>query len=129
MTTDDLIRSAWLRVDIPTKRIAGAIGITRQGLSYRARKMGLPSRAGNQASNRRGDDDLFCRMWTFGVHTGDMAEHFGYAYAACVSVRRRNMGLSARPKGFRWRRITAFWDAEMARMMADTAPKRRAGRW
>lgn len=129
MTTDDLIRTAWLRMEIPSERIAGAIGITRQGLSYRAKRMGLPSRAGNQASNRRGDCDLFRRMWEFGVRTSDMAQHFGYGYAACVSVRRRNMGLPARPKGFRSCRITEFWDAEMARMMAATAPQRRIGRW
>lgn len=127
MTTDDLIRSAWLRMEIPSERIAKAIGITRQGLSYRAKRMGLPSRAGNQASNKKGDDDLFRRMWQFGVHTGDMAEHFGYAHPSGVSIRRRMMGLPGRSKGFRWCRITEFWDAEMARMMAATAPKRRAG--
>lgn len=124
--TREVLEPIWCRRDIPTAKVAERLGVTRQALSLRAKTLGLPSRAGNQESHKRGDDDLFRRMWEAGVSTGDMARHFGYSYAACISTRRRNMGLPARPRGFRSIPISVFYEAEIGRHMRRIAKKRGA---
>lgn len=88
----------WMRREIPTRTIAEALGVTRQGLSLKARTLGLPSRAGNQAPNTYGDDDLFRRMWIAGVRSSEIAKAFGYTHQAAVGHRRAALGLPARTR-------------------------------
>lgn len=96
--TREALAPLWSRMDIPTERIAEALGVTRQGLSWKAKALGLPPRAGNQAPCKRGSDDLFRRMWLAGVSSSDMARYFGYARTGGVTTRRRMMGLPPRTR-------------------------------
>ncbi|WP_108482274.1 hypothetical protein [Oceaniglobus ichthyenteri] len=93
------IEPLWSRLDVPTSRIATSLGVSRQSLSSKAKALGLPSRSGNQVPAHRSDNATFIRMWTAGVNATEMARVFGYADAASVSHRRRNLGLPARSTG------------------------------
>ncbi|MBV7408742.1 hypothetical protein [Maritimibacter sp. DP1N21-5] len=98
ITADDL-RPLWSRLDIPTERIAAALGVTRAGLSWKAKALGLSPRTGNRESTKRVDDQTFTRMWLAGVSTQDMATFCGYRRAHTVTCRRRALGLPARKRG------------------------------
>jgi len=115
--TREVLEPVWNRRDIPISRMAERLGVTPQGLSWRALRMGLPSRRGNREMRKKCSDDVFRRMWDFGVKSPDIARYFGYAYASRVRTRRMEMGLAPRPCGFRWKPIEAFWEAELARKM------------
>lgn len=95
--TREVLEPLWLRHDIPTERIASALGVTRQGLSYKARSLVLPSREKNR--KRLVDDDTFTRMWMAGVSSTEMAEHFGYSCRSAITARRRLLKLPARTRG------------------------------
>ncbi len=97
--TREHLEPLWSRRDIPTARIASALGVTRQSISAKAKALGLPSRRGNMRPVRRSDDHLFESMWLAGVNSTEMAEYFGYADASSVVHRRINMGLPGRRRG------------------------------
>lgn len=120
----------WMRRDIPTERIAQTLGVTRQAVSDRARRLGLPPRTGNKEPAKKGSDELFRRMWLAGVRTRDMAEYFGYSMPQGVGTRRRHLGLpprTRRPGGqghAGWVEtipISAFWEMEYARQLRNLA--------
>lgn len=118
----------WNRTDIPTERIARALGVTRQGLSHKARALGLPSRAKNRM--KYVDDDTFARMWSAGVSTTDMARYFGYCGAAAISHRRALLGLPPRKRGANRNSscgwvgtisLREFFELDLARKMRESA--------
>lgn len=134
ITRDDLA-PLWNRREVPLDRIAAALGVSRQGLSWKAKALGLAPRGQNQEPNKRGSDDLFRRMWMAGVNVREMAEHFGYARKECISVRRRMMGLPARSRGGKvgsrsgWAEtvpLSAFLKDELIRRMHEHAASRSA---
>lgn len=86
----------WSRLDIPTEVIAKHLGVTRSGLSNKAHRLGLPSRAANRS--KKSDDATFREMWEAGVSLKDMQRHFGYAQHQCVTQRARQMGLKPRER-------------------------------
>ena len=131
--TREALEPLWSRHDIPTERIAAALGVTRQGLSYKAKALGLPSRA--KVRKCLVDDKTFTRMWNAGVCTTDMAEHFGYTHRSAIGTRRRNLGLPARTRGQGganhggWQQtisLAQFFEAELAAAMQAAAQKRKA---
>lgn len=97
ITREDL-EPLWSRLDIPAARIAAALGVTRQALSAKAKKLGLPSRYTNRVPQKRGADELFARMWLAGVRMDEMASYLGYSGPSSVSNRRRAMGLPPRSR-------------------------------
>ena len=97
--TREHLEPLWSRRDIPTARIASALGVTRQSISAKAKSLGLPSRAGNMEPNKRLDNAEFRRMWLAGVNSTEMVKFFGYADASSVVHRRINMGLPGRSRG------------------------------
>lgn len=97
LTADDL-RPAWSRLDIPTKRIAEALGVTRSGLSYKARSLGLPPRTGNKLPCTKLSEAEFKRLWMSGATCKEIMEAGGYADQGAVSTRRRNLGLPPRKR-------------------------------
>lgn len=127
ITANDL-EPLWSRLDIPTRKIAEALGVTRAGLSYKAiHSLGLPPRTGNQAPNTKGSDEAFTRMWMAGVNVRDMARAFGYAGHQQISTRRANMGLPARTRSQGegrgpWQEtisIEIFWEMELAQLIQE----------
>ena len=89
----------WGRLDIRTEDMARALGVSRAGLSYHAlKKLGLPSRVANRKCMAR-DIELFTAMWDAGVSTAEISAHFGMSGPACVTVRRKRLGLPPRRKG------------------------------
>lgn len=96
--TRETLEPIWMRYEIPTARIASTLGVTRQGLSYKAKSLGLPPRTGNQRPNQKIDDDTFRRMWLAGVNSVEMAQHFGYAHKSAVGHRRVLLGLPPRTR-------------------------------
>lgn len=129
ITRQDL-EPLWAARKVPLDRIASALGVSRQGLAYKAESLGLPRRGKNYEPQRNGNDDLFSRMWLAGVSVCEMAKFFGYAHAGSVTVRRRNLGLPGRTRGGPggWREtisLAEFQEIEMGRRMQETANARR----
>lgn len=124
--TREKLEPVWNRLDIPTERIAAALGVTRQGLSFKAKALGLPPRTKNREPQKKLKDDLFRRMWLAGVCTTEMARHFGYSSRSAISHRRVMLGLPPRTrrkgsgKHGGWVQtitIAQFFEMEMARIM------------
>ena len=122
----------WSRHDIPSRRIAAALGVTREALRQKAMRLGLPPRAGNQRCNQKVDDATFARMWQAGVSTTEMARHFGYAHPSAIGHRRVLLGLPPRSRR-RGGNKTGGWvetitlrefaEMEMGRLMAEEQRK------
>lgn len=87
----------WNNHSVPVQRIAAAMGITRQGVSWRARSLGLPSRAKVRA--RKADPDLLRDMWLAGVASAEIARHFGMASGDSAATAARMLGLPRRKRG------------------------------
>lgn len=127
ITREDL-EPLWSRLDIPTEKVAEALGVTRQGLSHKARALGLPSRVRNR--RKLCDDATFERMWLAGVSIQEIADHFGYMQRQGVTTRRRHLGLPPRTriKGTKqtggWREtisMTRYVEIELSKMMGVSA--------
>jgi hypothetical protein len=130
----DVFARLWADPKVPTQRIADAMGMTRQAVSWRARQMGLPSRANVR---RRVIDPVLLRdMWLAGVRSADIAAYFGAAHHSCVCTAARNLGLPRRQKGgksgFRnggWQKnitLAEWQELRAARRMAETARAEQA---
>lgn len=125
--TREVLEPLWLRRDISTERIAEVLGVSRQAVSLKAKRLGLPSRAGNQASRQNVDAATFERLWRAGVCTTDIAKAFGYCNRTAVSHRARMMGLPRRRRGAGpggWAgtiRAAEFREIELARRMQGAA--------
>lgn len=87
----------WRCHTIGTHEIAEWIGISRQAVSDRAKRMGLPQRAKNR--RKLSNDDELRELWLAGVCVKDIAAHFGYAHPSAVGVAVRNLGLPPRHRG------------------------------
>lgn len=135
--TREALEPLWFRHEVSLDRIAGALGVTRQGLIYKARQLGLPPRGKNRKPQKKGPDELFREMWLAGVHTEDMAAYFGYSCRSAVSMRARKMGLprrtrtTTRTKGRvgGWSEtisLVQFYEEELARRMQAATGKRAA---
>jgi len=96
--TREMLEPLWSRREIPTRRIAERLGVSRQAVSARARALGLPSRAGNQGPNKTAPDARFREMWLAGLCGADMARALGYSRPSCVSRRAAMMGLPPRQR-------------------------------
>ena len=96
--TREVLAPVWNRRDIPAERISAMLGVSRQGLSYKAKSLGLPSRAGNYEPLKKADDAVFARMWNAGVKADEIAGALGYKSRSAVDDRRRRMGLPARSR-------------------------------
>lgn len=128
------VRRLWLDTSIRTEDAAAELGITRQGLSDMARRLGLPSRAKNYGLQKRGSDADFRHMWLAGVSVEDLARHFGYVDHRGVCQRRRMMGLPARTRGGkgrgrRWKEtisLSEYRERQIAARMDAVAAAERA---
>ena len=96
--TRETLAPIWARHDVPTERMAEALGVTRQALSWKAISLGLPRRSQNRRKNC--SDAAFLHAWNAGLRTRDMAVHFGYAHTAAVRRRAEMMGLKMRRRGW-----------------------------
>lgn len=130
--TRETLEPLWSRHDIPTARMAKALGVSRQALSSKARTLGLPSRA--KVRKCFVGPETFKRMWTAGVCSTEMAEHFGYTHRSAIGTRRRKMGLPARTRSKGgsnhggWEQtisLQQFFQAEMAEAMQAEANSRK----
>lgn len=94
---DATFKRLWSCLDISIDEIAASADVTRQAVTYRAKRLGLPSRVTNR--RRKHEPGLLAEMWNAGVRVADIARHFGFAYHQCVSTAARNMGLPPRERG------------------------------
>lgn len=108
--TREALEPVWSRLDIPTERIAETLGVTRQGLSLKAKALGLPSRAGNQTGTMKVSNDLFRLMWLAGVNTTEIAEACGYACRSGVSHRADILGLPRRTRSAGGKGAVGGWN-------------------
>lgn len=86
----------WSRLDIPIEVVAERLGVSRTGLSSKAKSLGLPSRVSNRA--KKVDDETFRAMWEANVAIREMADYLGYAQHQGVTQRARHMGLPMRQR-------------------------------
>ena len=93
----EVFAALWNNHSVPTKAIADAMGITHQGVSWHAKRMGLPSRA--KLRRRLYEPELFTAMWHAGVASAEIAKHFGMAYHSCAITAARALGLPYRKRG------------------------------
>jgi len=131
--TREVLAPVWMRHYIPTEVIASRLGVTRQGLSWKAKSLGLPSRAKNRM--KFSDDETFTRMWMAGVSTAEMAKAFGYRHPQSITTRRRALGLPARMKSGGGKggwgatiSLAEFHEIQLAEQMTQRARKERAKR-
>jgi len=82
---------------IATKEIAQWLGVTRQAVSDRARRMGLPSR--EKVRKHLVHKDQLRDLWMAGVAAKDIAAYFGLASHSCVSRAVTLAGLPRRTRG------------------------------
>lgn len=131
----------WNDHDIPTKAIAAYLGITRQAVSWRARREALPGRDKLRKSKvKKRDCALFSHLWAANVSVAEIAEHFGLKSHGCAGVVAGHLGLPRRMKGGAggaggYRRNTpiavaleAWLDADaklLAALQADPTTKRK----
>ena len=87
----------WNNPKVLTERIAQAMGMTRAGVSWRARQMGLPSRG--HLRHKLHDPVVLTRLWNAGVSTAEIAAHFGMAHPSCASRAALALGLAPRQRG------------------------------
>lgn len=92
-----IFASLWNDHSIPTQRIADAMGISRQGVSWHAHHMGLPSRA--KVRRRKADPVLLREMWLAGVSSAEIAAHFGMSHHSCAVTAAKKIGLPRRERG------------------------------
>ncbi|OWU77611.1 hypothetical protein [Marinibacterium profundimaris] len=129
--TREQLEPLWARHDIPVKRLAEALGVSRQAVSLRAKALGLPSRASNRRPLEKCSAEYFTRLWLAGVSQKDIAAACGYTRAQTVGQRRRMLGLPPRRRerctGTRsgWGTITMdqFLEAELGRRMREDGAK------
>lgn len=119
----------WNCHGIKTEEIAAALGTSRQAVSDRARRMGLPSRAGVVKKLIR--DDEFRDMWLAGVRAREIAEYFGLADKACASTAAGALGLPRREKAggglYGWTHsisMREYQERKLGQLMAAEAQKR-----
>ena len=124
--TREALEPVWMRLDIPTEKIAATLGVSRQAISAKAKSLGLPSRRGNQKPKQKVDDETFRRMWLAGVNSREMAEHFGYAHPSAIGHRRVLLGLPPRKRAtggknhggwMQTTRLAQFAEMELARKL------------
>lgn len=87
----------WNNHKVTTQRIADAMGITRQGAGWHAKRLGLPSR--EKVRRRLADQDALTEMWLAGVSAKEIAAHFGMAHHSCAVTAARKLGLPRRQRG------------------------------
>jgi hypothetical protein len=123
----------WNNHSVPTERIAQALGVTRQAVSERARRLGLPGRA--KVRKLKHDPDLLREMWLAGVSSRDIAAHFGMSHHACATNAARKAGLPRRERGCSgtmnggWKAnlpISEFWERKLASRMRAVAARENA---
>ena len=130
--TREALEPVWRRHDISTERMAQALGVSRQALSARARRLGLPSRS--KVRRKLCDDALFRRMWLAGVNSSDIAKHFGYSHRSAIGTRAQNLGLPRRTRSQNtgkkggWVQtisLTEFWELDLRARMEAEAKKQK----
>jgi len=122
----------WNNHDIPTNRIAAAMGITRQAVSWRAHRMGLPCRGKLRVKKHK--PGLLTELWLAGVSSKEIAAHFGMASHSSAIKAAKDLGLPHRERGPAghmnggWKAnlpIAEFWDQRAAAAMAEAAAETR----
>lgn len=126
VTKEDLA-PIWARREINIATMAKALGVSRAAVSWHAKKLGLPSRAGNQECNKGCSDAEFVSMWMAGLHGSEITRICGYSCRNSVAIRRVNLGLPTRGRSSGtgrhggWKTITyrEYAEIKLARMMKD----------
>ena len=93
----DTLARLWNCHRISTDEIAQWLGVSRQAVGDRARRMGLPS--GAKVRKRLVRDEELRELWLAGVSTTDIAKLFGLASRSCVSRAVLLAGLPRRKRG------------------------------
>jgi len=128
--TREVLEPLWNRREISFARMGAALGVSAEVVRRKGIRLGLPPRGARKAPHGKCDAEAFRRLWLAGVKTEDMARHFGYAEASCVTRRARRLGLPKRQRGRStgavagWAAtisLTQYLEAEMARMIQGDA--------
>ena len=122
ITREDL-EPFWSRPEIPLARIAQALGVSREGVSYKARVLGLPSRKGNHEPLKKLDDTTFARLWNAGVSMAEMIAFGGYTSRSSIEWRRKRLGLPKRRGRIDIISLAEFREMELARAMRESVRK------
>lgn len=113
----------WSDYSLTCAQIGARLGITRQAVSTRARRRGLPPRPQGRRVPAY-DVELFGRMVSAGVRQADIAAHFGMSDTT-VRAHARRAGLAPREPAAPPITLYEFAEMELARRMAS-ATRRRA---
>lgn len=118
--TPEALRPLWDRKDIPVRRIAEALGVTRQAVVYRAKMFGFPNRYGNQTPMKKCRDAEFIEAWEAGLSVNNIARLFGYSRSGAVSTRRSRLGLAPRTSGHRPITPGRFAEMQLLKRMSES---------
>lgn len=129
----EIFARLWNDHSVPTARIAAAMGLTRQGVSWHARKLNLPGR--DKLRRKLYEETTLRDMWLAGVKASEIAKHFGMAHHACASTAARKLGLPRRQRGPSGKMnggwpatisLTEYFEAKAAARLAVVAAREQA---
>lgn len=124
----------WNDRSVSITKIAKAMGVTNQTVSYHAKRIGLESR--EKGKGLQHDPRLLAEMYQANVRLKDIAAHFGLAYTSCVTTAARKAGFPPRKRGGNpgcmnggWPKgisASEFWEVRLADRMAVTVRAEQA---
>lgn len=115
----------WNDLSISREEIARLLGISPQGVQWRAKRLGLPPRpvGGRRVFDPK--DPMFLAMWQANVHPSEMARHFG-VQAGAIGQAARQMGLVRDCTRHNSIDLAEFREILVARRLAALAAEERA---
>lgn len=94
--TRESLEAVWSHPDISATKIAETLGVTRQGIAYKAASLGLPPKPEYKGPEPKVSDKVFSEMWNLGLSSADIAKLVGYKNPRTVLNRRAKLGLEPR---------------------------------
>jgi len=115
--TRESLEAVWSHPNITATKIAETLGVTRQGISYKAKSLGLDPKPQYNGPTPKVSDEVFTEMWNIGLSSADIAKLVGYKNPRTVLNRRAKLGLAARTNRRSRITIDQYREMKMAEAM------------
>lgn len=110
----------WSDRRLSRDEIGRRLGISAQGVQWRAKRLGLPPRPDGPVPRFDRDDPLFVEMWVANVRPSEMGRHFGVTLGT-ITHNARRLGLRRACTRHNSIGLTEFAEMKLARSMAGCA--------